>query len=117
VVFPRLWILFGALFAQSFLNLASRAPWFARLNLLTMALSGVALLFGLRGDITTAQRLNEALSLAGMGIDSSVGVATSPQDGRTLEQLLMTADAALYRAKEAGRGCFRFSGSEAARAA
>ena len=326
VVFPSLWILFGALFAHSFLNLASRAPWFARLNLLTMALSGVALFFGLRGDITTAQRLNEVLSLAGMGIvftagllvltrgyrpaawyisgqmllfsavltvvlvnwgqldwpfvlasglqigvaaelvvfaialgsrvrllkhkssrletraaslaqeartdpltgllnrsglalraqelldrpgshalmlldldrfkpvndvhghaagdavlvqvaqrltqavregdavarlggdefvilfadapshaaleeraqrlqaalrqpidigssgqvvgiDSSVGVATSPQDGRTLEQLLMTADAALYRAKEAGRGCFRFSGSEAARAA
>ena len=66
VVFPSLWILFGALFAQSFLNLTSRAPWFARLNELMMALSLVALLFGLRGEITTAQRMNEVLSLAGM---------------------------------------------------
>jgi diguanylate cyclase (GGDEF)-like protein len=72
-----------------------------------------------------AQRLQAALrqpidigsSGQAVDIDSSVGVATAPQDGRTLEQLLMTADAALYRAKEAGRGCFRFSGSEAARAA
>ena len=74
VVFPSLWILFGALFAHSFLNLASRAPWFARLNLLTMALSGVALFFGLRGDITMAQRLNEVLSLAGMGIVFTAGL-------------------------------------------
>jgi diguanylate cyclase (GGDEF)-like protein len=66
VVFPSLWILFGALFAQSFLHLSSRAPRFARLNQLTMALSLVALLFGLRGEITTAQRMNEVLSLAGM---------------------------------------------------
>lgn len=66
VVFPSLWILFGALFAQSFLNLTSRAPRFARLNQLTMALSLVALLFGLLGEITTAQRMNEVLSLAGM---------------------------------------------------
>lgn len=66
VVFPSLWILFGALFAQSFLNLTSRAPRFARLNQLTMVLSLVALFFGLLGEITTAQRMNEVLSLAGM---------------------------------------------------
>ncbi|MEI8267489.1 MAG: diguanylate cyclase [Betaproteobacteria bacterium] len=66
VVFPSLWILFGALFAQSFLNLTSRAPRLARLNQLTMALSLVALLFGLRGEITTAQRMIELLALAGM---------------------------------------------------
>jgi diguanylate cyclase (GGDEF)-like protein len=52
-----------------------------------------------------------------VGIDSSVGVATAPQDGYTLDQLLTAADVALYRAKEAGRGCFRFSGTETARAA
>jgi diguanylate cyclase (GGDEF)-like protein len=74
VVFPSLWILFGALFAHSYLNLASRAPWFARLNLLTMALSLVALLFGLHGDISTAQRMNEVLSLAGMGIVFAAGL-------------------------------------------
>ena len=74
VVFPSLWILFGALFAHSFLNLAGRAPRFARLNLLTMALSLVALFFGLRGDITTAQRLNEVLSLAGMAVVFTAGL-------------------------------------------
>jgi diguanylate cyclase (GGDEF)-like protein len=66
VVFPSLWILFGALFARSFLNLPQRAPLFAKLNLLAMAGSVVALVYGLRGDITTAQRINEVLSLAGM---------------------------------------------------
>ena len=70
-----------------------------------------------------AQRLQAALRQPidiGSGqvvdIDSSVGVATAPQDGYTLDQLLTAADVALYRAKEAGRGCFRFSGSEHARA-
>jgi diguanylate cyclase (GGDEF)-like protein len=74
VVFPSLWILFGALFAQSFLSLPSRAPRFAWLNRLTMALSLVALFIGLRGDITTAQRLNEVLSLAGMLTVFSAGL-------------------------------------------
>jgi diguanylate cyclase (GGDEF)-like protein len=65
-----------------------------------------------------AQRLQSALRqpialspTLTVGIDSSIGVATAPQDGRTLEQLLMAADAALYQAKEAGRGGFRFHGA------
>jgi two-component system cell cycle response regulator len=33
----------------------------------------------------------------------SLGVALYPQDGRTAEHLLRTADEALYRAKHAGR--------------
>ena len=66
VIFPSLWILFGALFARSFLNLPQKAPIFAKLNLLAMACSVVALVYGLRGDITLAQRINELLSLAGM---------------------------------------------------
>ena len=66
VVFPSLWILFGALFARSFLNLPKRAPLFAKLNLLAMVGSLVALSYGLSGEITMAQRLNEVLSLAGM---------------------------------------------------
>ena len=66
VIFPSLWILFGALFARSFLNLPQKAPIFAKLNLLAMAGSVVALVYGLRGDITLAQRINELLSLAGM---------------------------------------------------
>ena len=65
-VFPSLWILFGALFARSFLNLPERAPLFAKLNLLAMAGSAVALVNGLRGELTAAQRINEVLSLAAM---------------------------------------------------
>ena len=66
VIFPSLWILFGALFARSFLNLPQKAPVFAKLNLLAMAGSVVALAYGLRGEIALAQRINELLSLAGM---------------------------------------------------
>lgn len=38
----------------------------------------------------------------------SIGIALFPQDGKTPEQLQTHADAALYRAKEAGRGNHRF---------
>ena len=43
-----------------------------------------------------------------VSIDSSIGVAMAPQDGRTLEQLLLAADTAMYGAKDAGRGRFLF---------
>ncbi|MBQ1543299.1 bifunctional diguanylate cyclase/phosphodiesterase [Caulobacter sp. CCUG 60055] len=39
---------------------------------------------------------------------ASLGVALYPDDGREAETLLANADMALYRAKEAGRGTFRF---------
>jgi diguanylate cyclase (GGDEF)-like protein len=40
-------------------------------------------------------------------IGASVGVATSPRDGRTAETLIRSADLALYRSKDAGGGVFR----------
>lgn len=39
-------------------------------------------------------------------IGASVGVATSPRDGRTAENLIRSADLALYRSKDAGGGSF-----------
>jgi diguanylate cyclase (GGDEF)-like protein/PAS domain S-box-containing protein len=39
-------------------------------------------------------------------IGASVGVATSPRDGRTAETLVRSADLALYRSKERGGGVF-----------
>ncbi len=39
-------------------------------------------------------------------IGASVGVATSPRDGRTAETLIRSADLALYRSKDAGGGVF-----------
>jgi len=41
-------------------------------------------------------------------IGTSVGIAVAPTDGSTPDQLLRNADLALYRAKDDGRGTFRF---------
>jgi diguanylate cyclase (GGDEF)-like protein len=38
----------------------------------------------------------------------SVGISLYPQDGTTVESLLMNADAAMYEAKRGGRGTYRF---------
>jgi diguanylate cyclase (GGDEF)-like protein len=39
-------------------------------------------------------------------IGASIGLAIGPRDGRTAEMLIRSADLALYRAKDAGRGVF-----------
>ena len=43
-----------------------------------------------------------------MHIGASVGIAIAPKDGDEPDVLLKNADLALYRAKDAGRGCYRF---------
>ena len=45
-------------------------------------------------------------------IGASIGVAVSPFDGATAEQLVRNADLALYAAKDGGRGRFRFFSNE-----
>jgi len=39
---------------------------------------------------------------------ASIGIALYPQDGQTSNELLRNADAAMYKAKENGKGCYRF---------
>ena len=54
--------------------------------------------------------LHEPLEAAGHQIATgvSVGIAIGPGDGNDADQLLKNADLALYRAKQDGRGVFRF---------
>jgi diguanylate cyclase (GGDEF)-like protein/PAS domain S-box-containing protein len=60
-----------------------------------------------------AQRIIDSLSCPyeidqhTLYIGASVGLAVGPRDGRTAEMLIRSADLALYRAKDAGRGVFR----------
>jgi diguanylate cyclase (GGDEF)-like protein len=41
-------------------------------------------------------------------VGCSVGIAVAPADGCSSKDLVANADAALYRAKRAGRGTWRF---------
>ena len=43
-----------------------------------------------------------------LAMGASLGVSLFPDDGRTAEALLANADMALYRAKDSGRGVYRF---------
>ncbi|UVO53562.1 EAL domain-containing protein [Sphingomonas sp. SUN039] len=50
-------------------------------------------------------------------IGASVGIAVSPYDGSTSEEIVRNADLALYAAKGSGRGRFRFFSSDFLRSA
>jgi diguanylate cyclase (GGDEF)-like protein len=41
-------------------------------------------------------------------IDSSIGIAFAPSDGKTCEEIVQNSDLAMYEAKSAGRRTFRF---------
>ena len=43
-----------------------------------------------------------------ISVQAAIGVAIHPQDGESIEELLKNADAAMYEAKRAGQGNFRF---------
>ncbi|MCA1937347.1 MAG: EAL domain-containing protein [Dechloromonas sp.] len=45
---------------------------------------------------------------AALRIDASIGAAIYPDDAEDPDELLAAADVALYEAKAAGKGCFRF---------
>ncbi|MBX3481121.1 MAG: EAL domain-containing protein [Caulobacter sp.] len=56
------------------------------------------------------ETLNSATVFEGqdLAMGASLGVSLYPDDGRTAEALLTNADMALYRAKDSGRGAYRF---------
>ncbi|WP_394777557.1 EAL domain-containing protein [Undibacterium sp.] len=47
-----------------------------------------------------------------ISVDASIGVAIYPNDGETVNDLLKSADMAMYKAKASGRGNFQFYVSE-----
>jgi len=58
----------------------------------------------LRKDMATAVSINNKE----VPIESSMGVSVYPHDGATAGELIQSADAAMYRAKEAGRNDVQF---------
>lgn len=62
----------------------------------------------LAGRIVTS--LNEPISVGTttVQIGASLGIALCPEDGADAETILRAADLAMYRAKQEGRGSFRF---------
>lgn len=57
-----------------------------------------------------AESLTEAVMIDGreMYVAASMGISVFPHDGTDSETLLRNADTAMYRAKTAGRNCWRF---------
>ncbi len=62
--------------------------------------------------IRTAVTQPIILSGQAVQISCSIGVALFPRDGANPEQLLLNADAAMYRAKQMGSNCFQFYAPE-----
>ncbi len=58
--------------------------------------------------IAEAVRLPYTLHGHSVVIDASIGIALAPDDGKDANELLKNADMALYGAKAAGRGIYRF---------
>ena len=71
-----------------------------------------------RDALALAQRMLDAISVpfvvAGqsVAITASIGISVFPKDGETSEAMLKPADAALLRAKQAGRNTFSFYSPE-----
>src|SRR6185436_18691892 len=60
------------------------------------------------------EKLGEAFAIRNQQVfvTASIGIATFPADGDNAEALLGAADAAMYRAKQAGRNAFQFFTAE-----
>jgi diguanylate cyclase (GGDEF)-like protein len=64
----------------------------------------------LAGRVVAAMARQFGIDERDIAIGASIGVAFAPEHGATADELMASSDAALYAAKGAGRGCFRFAG-------
>jgi diguanylate cyclase (GGDEF)-like protein/PAS domain S-box-containing protein len=62
----------------------------------------------LANEIITALSQPYAIQSQTVVIGASVGIVLAPDHGATSDELVRNVDLALYAAKDAGRGCFRF---------
>jgi len=62
----------------------------------------------LAGTLLETLRVGMVYEDQDVTMGASLGVSLFPDDGRTAEALLANADMALYRAKDSGRGAYRF---------
>jgi diguanylate cyclase (GGDEF)-like protein len=62
----------------------------------------------LAGNVLDAMALPFDLNGEQVTVGVSIGIAVSPVDGHTADELLKNADLALHRAKAEGRGAYRF---------
>ncbi|MGD9912754.1 MAG: diguanylate cyclase [Rhizobiaceae bacterium] len=64
------------------------------------------------------REIAQPFQIAGQQVDVgvSIGIALSPSDGVTTDEILRKADTALYRSKSGGRNCFSFFAAPAAAA-
>ncbi len=62
----------------------------------------------LAGEVLRAIDRPVAIGEREIDISASIGISVYPEDGEDYDTLLRNADAAMYRAKEAGRNTFRF---------
>jgi len=63
---------------------------------------------GIAGKLLDA--LNKPANIDGLYslVQTSIGIASFPEDGKTCEDLLIAADLALYEAKNSGKGTYKF---------
>ncbi|WP_043647285.1 diguanylate cyclase domain-containing protein, partial [Caenispirillum salinarum] len=62
--------------------------------------------------ILQALRPSFDVGAASVRVGASIGIAQAPRDGTTVEDILHAADGAMYEAKRAGKGVWRFAGND-----
>ena len=99
--------------AQRIVGMLDDSQTLARLSgdefaIIIPAISGPALVGRIAENIMESLRVASRNSETDTPVSVSIGIAICPEDATDRQTLLLHADTALYRAKEEGRGTYRF---------